>query len=206
MWAQRGYGWDVSRHRFFLKFLKMIFTWSPKMRFNYWILRMFAIFECIQIPYDWFILSYGWYFIVMSIIEGKYLFLLSTYIIAWSTQVIVGFLMNQFLLTPNKKRVSSAVIFFYPMLYKFYCITVIRGFAMLYNLLYYVPFVRNKTEIYKRWKKEDGEFKTMVEDCYEFHDNVDHVFLEEWNVMKEKTMPNIMKDLASEHRKRTMSV
>jgi len=60
------------------------------------------------------------------------------------SQMIVYSLFNMIVLMPKGLDVCSEVIVLFPIIYKLPCIFMLRFYAMLYNLFYYVPFVRNK--------------------------------------------------------------
>jgi len=74
---------------------------------------------------------------------------------AWAIQMIVYSVFNMVVLMPNGLDTFSEVLVLFPILYKLPCIVFLRVYAMFYNLLYYLPFVRNKETIRKRLQNHD---------------------------------------------------
>lgn len=83
LFHQRAKGWDVSRHRFFFKYLKMVISWRT---FTYRGLcaRAFALHDMALILNDWVSLIYT---IVIFVIMEERILIFHGLIGAWAFQV-----------------------------------------------------------------------------------------------------------------------
>ena len=194
LFHQRAKGWDVSRHRFFFKYLRMITT-CRKLSYRGFFARVVAVHDTALILNDWVSLFYT---VIILIILPSRVVVFQGLLGAWAFQVrrgarthasenipwltrarsmnllrassgpssgppparlralrarlatsallqmIAYSLFNLVVLKPKGLDVGSEVIVLFPIIYKLPCIIILRFYAMLYNMLYYVPFVRNK--------------------------------------------------------------
>ena len=157
---QRGKGWDVSRHRFLLKYLKMIFT-CREISWRAFFVRLVALHDVIMILGDWASIVYT---IVLLIFPATRLLVVYGLIGAWAIQLWVFFLFNVVVLYRRGCPVPSEALTLYPVFYKLPSILVLRLHAMLYNLLYYTPCVRNKNPAKRRLRKGDTGLMYLVAD------------------------------------------
>jgi hypothetical protein len=164
LFHQRAKGWDVSRHRFFFKYLRMVFA-CQRLSYRGLFARVVALHDAALILNDW--VSF-FYTIVILIIMPDRIVVFQGLLGAWAFQVRVPYvprsppfpplnacpslsaqmiaysLFNFVVLRPKGLDVGSEVIVLFPIIYKLPCILILRFYAMLYNVLYYVPCVRNK--------------------------------------------------------------
>ena len=169
LFRQRAKGWDVSRQRFFWKYIKAIFHVGKGGSNWYWSsfwARVIAFHDLILIINDWVSIVYGILFLVLA--ESKMLFLFNIFV-TWAFQLFVFDTLNVLILTRAGLGVASEVVTLFPLLYKLPTILFIRLFGMLYNILYYYPCNRTKTKVLKRFKG-NNDFKTMVQDVWELDD------------------------------------
>ena len=193
LFLQRAKGWDVSRQRFFWKYLKAIFfvkrkqDLDPPAKRVQWTsvwAKLIAFHDLILIINDWVSIIYGLLF--LAIADSKWIFLYSIFV-TWAFQLSVFTLFNLTVLRPAHLSVLAEVNALFPLLYKLPTILFIRLFGMLYNLLYYYPFVRTKTKVVKLIRRNDG-FKSMVEHVWE----VDTSYIARKGPNKDKKMGSNM--------------
>ena len=148
---QRGKGWDVSRHRFTLKYLRMVFT-LREFTWRAILARLIALHDFTMILTDWASLVYT---IIMLVVLPNRVLIIYGFIAAWAIQLWVYSLFNVAVLLPRGLDITAETLALFALLYKFPSLILLRFFALAYNCFYYLPFVRNKTPVKRRLRQGD---------------------------------------------------
>ncbi|KJE94711.1 hypothetical protein CAOG_05310 [Capsaspora owczarzaki ATCC 30864] len=162
LFLQRGKGWEVSRQRFLWKYLKMIFTLRAITCWTGFWARVVALYDVALILNDWILFLYG---IVILVMSANPLFLVKAMIVAWAVQTFVYFIFGWLVLTPAQHPISPEVKVLFPVIYKLPVLFGIRIYGMLYNIFYYLPFVRNKTKVRARFNRQTS-FRGKIEGAF----------------------------------------
>eukprot|EP01135_Chromosphaera_perkinsii_P000885 Nk52_evm48s152 gene=Nk52_evmTU48s152 len=162
LFVQRAKGWDVSRQRFLWKYVKMICRFNAIRHWRAFFARLIALHDAALIINDWVVMLYGLYLIITS--ENKQFFVLGL-LVAWAFHTLIYILFDYFVLSPAGYSVPPEVRVVFPTIYKLPTLMILRFYGMLYNLLYYLPCVRNKKRVNDRFN-ETVQFKAMVDNVY----------------------------------------
>jgi len=160
LFKQRAISWEISRHRFFFKWLKPVFNCRNVCTSRGFCIRSLVIYDAILIINDWITLAVLiWIFIslqnIWHIIQGL--------LITWAIFLIVHSSFN-FILNPMNLNFSVETIVLYPFIYKL-PLLLIKYYAMFYNILYYVPCIKNKPILSERMTKQ--KFAKMIASGYD---------------------------------------
>jgi hypothetical protein len=149
---QRGKGWDVSRHRFTWKYLRMVLR-LRELRWRAVLARLIALHDVAMAATDWASLAYT---VVFLVFFPNRLLLLYGFVAAWAIQIVVHTLFNVVVLAPRGLDVAPESIALFSLLYKFPSLLVLRLYALAYTCFYYVPCVRNHRPVKRRLRDGDS--------------------------------------------------
>ena len=146
LFKQRALGWELSRHRFFFKWLKPLFychNWTWR---GCWI-KLITSYDAILIINDWVSLGY---MIYLAFIVQNWILIIHGVILAWGLSLISLVPLNYLVFNKAKLNISYDVLILFVVMYKIPMLLFVKTYGMFYNILWYTPCVRSKEILHER--------------------------------------------------------
>ncbi|KAL0207462.1 hypothetical protein P9112_012090 [Eukaryota sp. TZLM1-RC] len=139
--VQRIKSWDITAHRFSIRLIGLLlFYWKR----NTFVLKPFIIFELWTVIMDWIRVS----LLIYIIMQNPFVFLLGMTVTHAIYTIFLVFFNYWVLRDRHDLRSPILVVLLFPF-YR-YLLLLFRAIALVHNLLYYTPFVRNRIAIKDR--------------------------------------------------------
>eukprot|EP00743_Colponemidia_sp_Colp-15_P009698 GILK01010612.1.p1 GENE.GILK01010612.1~~GILK01010612.1.p1 ORF type:complete len:1545 (-),score=261.70 GILK01010612.1:88-4389(-) len=146
LFFQRALGWDTTEHRFLFQYARLLLKSVSNCQRHDWLLFFFASSQFYTVLIDLvrpvllpLVFAYGgWYWVILGVF-------ISTGT-TWLVEIIfcLWILRDRYDVLPPFR---SLLVF---PLYKLVCVMLFRTVAIIYNLLWYLPFNKNKAPICTR--------------------------------------------------------
>jgi hypothetical protein len=143
LYEQRSKGWEMSRQRFILEYLSVIFS-KGKFCWNTIWIKILYTYEVIMIINDWVGI---FYIFIFGIVHGNWDQILRAMLItvSWTTPLII--LINFLVL--NNFKIPLFVVLMYTLLYKLPMNVIIKIDCMFYNFVIYST-IKNPKRIFEQ--------------------------------------------------------
>ncbi|KAJ3182413.1 hypothetical protein HDU87_008577 [Geranomyces variabilis] len=194
---QRARSWEVARHRFFGKFVRVCIHSQKMWHANTWFAKICALDAVIGVLNDWVQLSMVVFVLIFSR-SGIVIGVLSLTSLAFQ---LLAFDLLSLLVLDSKAitEIPCEIRVLYPLCYTPILNILIKHGALVYNYFHYTPMVRNSPVIGAQARKEILDTMWTSWSPYA-------VVQEQWDVLRdvsqrirdiEKSKPNMLRRLSS---------
>eukprot|EP00742_Colponemidia_sp_Colp-10_P021076 GILJ01024651.1.p1 GENE.GILJ01024651.1~~GILJ01024651.1.p1 ORF type:complete len:1126 (+),score=78.54 GILJ01024651.1:135-3380(+) len=146
LFFQRAMGWDTTEHRFVGKYCKLLVICVTKWRKNDWLLAIICLTQIYIVITD---ISRTWMIPILVFQQAQESFI-TVIFTSYGVSVVMTLLFCWGVLRKRGHHPPPyKAVWLYPA-YKWACLFWFRVLAICYNLLWYLPFNRNRDYIYER--------------------------------------------------------